>query len=787
MRALDRKIIRDLWHMKGQAVAIAFVMAGGVATYVMSVSTLDTLKLTQATFYRDARFAEVFAVLKRAPESLKSRIEQIPGVSEAATGVVAAVNLDVPGYADPVTGMIVSTPDDGRPTLNRTFIKRGRAVDPTRDNEALVSDAFAAAHSLEPGDSLYAIINGRRKRLDIVGIALSAEYVYQLQPGSIIPDFKSYAILWMARRPLAAAYNMEGAFNSAALALERGVRPEEVIDPLDDLLRRYGGLGAVSREDQTSHRYLSEEFKQLESMASMFPVIFLGVAAFLLNVAISRVIATQREQVAILKAFGYTNVDVTIHYLKLVVLITLLGVALGIAVGVWMAQGMSNMYMEFYRFPYMLYHLQPRVAVTAALICAAAAIAGTLYSVIRAASIPPAEAMQPAPPARYRVSLVERLGLGRILAQPTRMIVRNLERRPVKALLSALGIAMACGILLMSGFYRDAIDMMVNVQFKLAQRDDITVTFIEPTSRRALYSLESLEGVEYAEPFRSVPVRLRHGHRTYRTSIQGRPPGGRLNRLLDENLRPFEAPPDTLVLTDHLAKILQARVGDLLTVEVLEGRRPTIQVPLGGTVKEYIGVTGYMQLPALNRLLKEGPVISGAYMATDARYRKALYAELKEIPRVAGAAVREQSLVSFYETMAKQILLFAFFNTMLAGSISFGVVYNSARIALSERSRELASLRVLGLTRGEISYILLGELALLTLAALPLGFLVGRALCGYLVANTQTDLFRVPLVINEAGYAWAASVVLASTLISGVIVKRRLDRLDLVAVLKTKE
>jgi putative ABC transport system permease protein len=195
MRALDKKLIRDLWHMKGQAVAIAFVMAGGVATFVMSISTLDTLKLTQATFYRDSRFADVFAVLKRAPESLKGRIEQIPGVGEVATGVAAAVNLDVPGYAEPVTGMIVSTPDDGRPTLNRTFLKKGRPVDPARDNEALLSDAFASAHSLEPGDSLYAIINGRRKRLDIVGVALSAEYIYQLQPGSIIPDFKSYGIL----------------------------------------------------------------------------------------------------------------------------------------------------------------------------------------------------------------------------------------------------------------------------------------------------------------------------------------------------------------------------------------------------------------------------------------------------------------------------------------------------------------------------------------------------------------------------------------------------------------
>ena len=787
MRALDRKLFRDLWTMKGQAVAIAFVMAGGVATFVMSLSTLDSLKLTQATFYRDFRFADVFGNLKRAPESLRESIEQIPGVEQTETRVLARFNVDLPNYSDPVTGLIVSVPDRGRERLNQTFLKSGRPVDPTRDDEVLVAESFATAHKLKPGDGLYGIINGRRKRLRIVGVALSPEFVYPLQPGNIIPDFKSYGVFWMARTPLAAAYGMDGAFNDVTLKLARGQRPEEVIDRLDDLLRRYGGLGAVSRKDQTSHRYLSEEFRQLESMATMFPVIFLSVAAFLLNVVVSRLIATQREQVAILKAFGYTNFDVTFHYIKLVILVTLLGVALGIAIGMWMGIGMSNMYMTFYRFPYMLYHLRPQVALTAGLISAGAAVAGTIYSVVRAAGVPPAEAMQPAPPARYRVSIVERLGLRRILAQPTRMIVRNIERRPVRSLLTVVGIAMSCGILLMAGFYRGSVDFMVDVQFRISQRDDITITFNEPVSRRVLYSLVSLEGVEYAEPFRYVPARLRFGHRSYRASIQGRPPGGTLNRLLDDKLRVFEPAPGALVMTDHLARILGVRPGDMLTVEVLEGRRPVLQVPVTGVVKEYIGVNAYMQLPALNRLMKEGPLVSGAYLSVDPRHQAAIYAELKQMPRVAGAAVREQALRSFYETMANQMLLFAFFNTLLAGSISFGVVYNSARIALSERSRELASLRVLGFTRGEISYILLGELAVLTLAALPLGFLFGNALCRFLVANTQTELFRVPFVIDDGAYAWAASVILISALVSSVIVKRRLDRLDLVAVLKTKE
>ncbi|MFN3326204.1 MAG: ABC transporter permease [Bryobacteraceae bacterium] len=786
MRALDRKLVRDLWTMKSQALAISLVISSGVATFLMSIATLDSLKLTQATFYREQQFADAFASLKRAPESLKRRIEEIRGVQRVQTRVVAGANIDIESYPEPITAQIVSVPDDGQPLLNQLYLKAGRMPDPTHDNEVMVSEAFADAHRLRPGDRFPATINGRRRTLEIVGIALAPDFIYQLQPGALIPDFKSFGILWMARTPLESAFDMKSAFNDLALSLTATGSAEDVIAELDNLLARYGGLGAYARKDQISHRFLSEEFAQLEQMATMFPVIFLGVAAFLLNVVVSRLVATQRDQMAILKAFGYTNAAVVFHFLKFVSLIVIVGAAIGVAAGAWLASGMSRMYMDFYRFPELQFVLRPQTVITATLISLAAAVAGTLFSVIRAARLTPAEAMRPAAPAKYRVSLVERLGLKR-LAQPTRMIVRNIERRPVKALLTVIGIAFACAILMTGRFFSNAIDYMVNVQFRLAQHEDIAVTLIEPTSSRALYSLANLPGVEHVEPFRSVPARLRFEHRSYRTAIQGYPEGGRLRLLLNTDLQPVEPPSDGILLTDHLAKILAVRPGELLTVEVLEGSRPVRRIPVAGVIREYVGVGGYMQLAALNEFMREGSAISGALLQTDREQQSRVYSELRRMPRVAGTAVREKALENFYETMADQVLVFAFFNTLLAGTIAFGVVYNSSRIALAERSRELASLRVLGFTRGEIAYILLGELGLLTLASLPVGFLIGRAICAGMIQNVQTDLFRIPLVINPSTYSFAAAVVLASSLISALILKRQLNRLDLVAVLKTKE
>lgn len=787
MAALDKKLWRDLNHMRGQVLAIALVMACGVATFVMSLSTLDSLQLTRTSYYDEYRFAEVFASLKRAPEHVGRRIADIPGVRTVQTRVKAPVNIEIEGYTDPIRGQLVSYPEEGRPVLNDLYLREGRLLEPGREDETLLIDAFADAHGLRPSDAIDVIINGRRRSLTVVGIVLSPEFIYQAAPGALFPDFERYGTLWMGRPALASAYDMEGAFNDVALTLYAGTQPEAVIDRLDLILEPYGGLGAYPRADQMSHYYLSQEMEQLDLMATMLPAIFLGVAAFLLNVVLNRLISTQREQIAILKAFGYSNLAVGGHYVKMVLAVAALGVVAGTAMGAWFGQGLSAMYMEFYRFPYLDYILPLRVVLIAIAVTASAAVVGTLHAVRNAVILPPAEAMRPEPPQVYHESIVERLGLKRWMDQPSRMIIRNLERQPFKALLSIVGIAFACSIVIMGRFFGGAFDYMVDVQYGLAQREDLVVTFAEPTSREALHELGSLAGVRYGQPFRSVPVRLHHGHRTYRTAIQGVVPGGDLQRLLDMDLDPVDLPPAGFVLTEHLGNILGAQPGDCLTVDVLEGARPTRRVCITRFVQQYIGLGAYMEIQALNRLLHEGDAISGVFLEVDAQYETAIYRALQDRPRVAGVEIQKRAIEDLYDTMGEQILVFAFFITFFAGAIAFGVVYNSARIALSERGRELASLRVLGLRRGEIAYILLGELAVLTLVALPFGFALGWGLCWLLVLRFQMDIMRIPMVVQPDIFALAAAVVIASAVLSGLIVRRRLNRLDLVSVLKTRE
>lgn len=787
MTALNRKLLRDLWHVKSQVLAIVLVMASGIAVFLMSISNLDSLTATRERFYLEYRFADVFATLKRAPLSVAEDIAAIDGVGSVELSIQAPMRIRLEGFADPVRGTLISLPDDAPKLLNRLYLRAGRLPEAYAQNEIVLGEAFATAHQLRPGDHLRGVVAGRVEDYQIVGIAISPEYVYQIQAGAAFPDFERYAIAWISRRALEAAYGMDGAFNSVALALAPGAQAQQVIERLDPILESYGGLGAIGRVDQLSHKFLSAEFDQLKTMATVFPAVFMSVAAFLLNVVFSRLISTQRDQIAILKAFGYSHAAIGWHYVSMVGLVISLGSIAGLAGGVWLGRLLGRLYMSFYRFPYLDFVLAPSAVASAIAISLAAALSGAAFALIRAARLPPAEAMRPEAPPRYRHSLLEQMLPKRWLDQPTRMILRQLTRRPAKALFTVFGIALAGGVLTIGMFQQDALNFMVDQQFALAQRNDLAVSFVEPEGYDALAEIRAMPGVIAVEGVRSVGVRLRAGPRSVLTGMEGLPADAQLKRVLDVNSKPQALPREGLLLTEYLAGMLNLKRGDRVEVEQLQGARQHFTVPVAGTVQEFIGINAYMDLDALNALLGEGERVSSALLQVDPRFVDEVYARLEQRPGVAAVGSRKAAIQNFYQTMAESLLIFTFIATLLAGLIAFGVLYNTARIALGERGRELASLRVLGFTRGEVAYILVGELTLLTFAAIPVGWLVGAGLVQIIVHGLQSELYRVPAYLSTKTFASATVVVLIAALLSALIVIHRVRHLDLVEVLKTRE
>ena len=785
LKALDRKLLRDLLKMRGQILAIVLIVACGIGSLATMMSAYSSVKLTQETYYDRYRFADVFVQMKRAPMSLLAQVEAIPGVQSVRSRVVVDVTADVPELAEPATVRLVSIPERPTAMLNDLFLRSGYY--PERPDEVLASEAFATANQLSAGDTLGAVINGRWQTLTLSGIALSPEYIYEIRGSELMPDNQRFGVLWMPRQALATAFDLKEAFNDLALTLLPNASEAEVLFQLDQLLTRYGGLGAFGRADQISHKFISDEIRQLSVQAVILPSIFLGIAAFLLNLLLARLISTQRDQIAVMKAFGYSNLTVGSHYLKLVMVIVLLGSILGVGLGGWLGVNLTRLYAEFYHFPILQFEIGSKVIVTACFVSAGAAVLGAAMSVRRALQLPPAEAMRPEPPTAYKPTLLETLGLQRLVSPVNRIILRNLERRPVQAGLSVVGIAIAVAILVLGRYFQDAMSVIVDVQFRTIQREDITLVFNQPLSARAQFDLYSLPGVLRVEPFRAVPARLRFEHRTYLSSITGVMPEGELRLLLDRDRQPINLPPEGVVLSKKLAEILQVQPGELLTIEVLEGARPKKQVQVSGIFDELIGLSVYMDIGALNRLMQEGTTISGAFLMVDEQHQQPLYQLLKQTPAVASVASRKNIIERFNEIIGRNM---GGFNQVLVGFavvIAFGVVYNATRIALSERSRELATLRIIGFTRGEIAFILLGEQFVLLCCAIPLGFGLGFGFVAWLTQVYNWELFRFPLVVTPASYAFAFIVISLAALASGWIIRRQLNRLDLIAVLKTRE
>ncbi|MCF6215076.1 MAG: ABC transporter permease [Emcibacter sp.] len=784
IEALNRKLLRDLWNIKGQMLAIIMVMACGITTFIMSFGVLDSLKLSRDVYYDRYQFADVFAQLKRAPEAIRQQVLDIPGVSAVELRVTFGVTVQVDGMIEPASGKLISHPDGRKPLLNNLYLRSGRMLLPDEADAILSSEAFADAHGFTLGDRVNMVINGHKRSLKIVGIVLSPEYVYSLAPGGMFPDDKRFGVFWMSQRILEAAVDMDGAFNDIAIRMDRGGNVENIKQELDILLKPYGGLIAYARKNQMSHWFVQNELDQLRVMGLFAPTIFLGVAAFLINVVMTRQVATQRVQIGMLKAVGYSNLEIALHYLKMVLVVVVMGSIFGIAGGIWLGAGMINIYTEFFHFPILQFSFSVEVMIFAVFFCSISAVIGTLVAIGQAAKLPPAEAMRPASPIQFRRTFLERVGLEKYFSHLTRIVIRHLERRPVRALFSTLAIGLSMSILIFAFFMEDSINYMLEVQFDMAQRQDISIGFVKPRAISALEEIRLMPGVMSVEPLRSVAVFLKSGHYSKRSTIMGIRPKPDLNRILDQNLRAAEVPARGLALSSKLAEILHVKKGDVITAEILEDRRPVLRIRVAEIVEEFIGLSAFMDMDQLNRALNESTVITGASLMVDPLWNGPLYQKIKEIPAIVSMSIMQKAREIFKDMMGENILKLVAMNIIFASLISFGVIYNTARIALSERGRELASLRVLGLTRGEVAYLLFGEMAVIILMAIPIGLFTGYLMAFGLAQHMDTELFRIPVVIEKSTYGLSVIIVVVSAALSFYLVWRQVENIDLVTAQK---
>lgn len=787
LSVLDRKLLRDLWRLWAQIIAVSLVMGCGVMTLILALGSTRSLEETRAAFYERSQFASVFATVTRAPLHLKNRIAAIDGVAAVELRVVKQAILDLEDLREPASGIVVSLPDHRETNVNRLYVRQGRLPDPSRPREVAVVETFAKAHGFTPGDRFKAIMNGQKRELEIVGVVLSAEYIYAIGPGDMVPDERRFGIFFMSQKVLSAIYDLDGAFNNAIVTTRKDAELKSIVEELDALLELYGGTGAIERDDQTSHAFLDAELSQLRGMATVIPPVFLFISAFLVNMILSRLIALEREQIGLLKAVGYSNIAVGWHYAKLVVAICFVGILLGSAAGTWLGRGMTRLYGEFFSFPFLVFSQGADLYVIASLVTIASALLGATNAIWTTVALPPAVAMRPPAPTRYRRLANTGATSLRLFSPLTTMAVRHLIRWPLRSFLTIFGTSLSVGLLVTALFSFDSIDHMIDTIFFQTQRQDATLTFSSSLSPQAVLAAEQLPGVLQAEGFRTSAVLMRNGHVEKTLQLASQSKRALLTRILDLDELPVTPPSGGLLLSERVAEQMSVRPGTMLELELLEQQNRLVHIPVVGIVQGMVGLTAYIDEQAFDRIMMTGPRVNGAHIRTDHDQLDALYTAVKETPSIASIALLGLSRERFRATIEENILISVMVYVALAVIITFGVIYNSARIQLSERARELASLRVFGFTRSEVSSVLLTELGIIVMLAQPLGWLLGYGFAVLVTKGFESDLFRIPLIINQSTYAISSFIVIAAGVLSALLVRRRIDRLDLISVLKTRE
>jgi putative ABC transport system permease protein len=787
MKPLDIKMLRDLRRLWAQTLAIALVLAAGTATLILGVGTYTTLNQTRAHYYASHHFADLFVELVRAPKDMLPELAAIDGVAALEPRIVKLALANLADTQESISLMLVSLPLSGRQTLNHLALREGRLPEAGSDTEIALNESFAVVHKLKPGARIALLVNGVRREFVVTGLALSPEYVLAMGPGQLTPDERRFGVGWLPEQTLATAYGLQGAFSNLAVQLETNANANLVIAKLDAALDRYGSQGAYGRKYQMSHAFLDSELNQLKAMSYALPPTFLLVAAFLVNMTLTRLIALEREQIGLLKALGYSSAAVALHYMKFVAAIALIGSLIGIALGFWMGDNLSRLYGRFYHFPELVFSRDLWPSALAVGLTMAAAALGALRAALEASVLLPAIAMAPPSPVRYQSFFKHPPRLVTLMHQTTLMTIRHLVHWPWRTLGGIVGVSAAVSVLVASLWPFGSVQFMLEANYGRMEREQAVVTFPTIRPAAALFDIAHFPGIIRAEPFRSLGAEISFGTAKRRTSLIGKSNDAQLSRLVDIGLKPITLPDQGLVISNSLADLIGVGPGDVVTVKLLDGNRQSHQVKVSSVVTGFFGTAAYMDISALNRLLGEGGAISGANISFDTAQNSALLAELKKYPATQFSTFLRLERRNFEKMLNENLLTMITIYLSMASIIAFGVIYNYARVSLSEQGRDMASLRVLGFTRGEVASLMFTELCIIVLAAQPLGWLMGYGIARAMASSFSTELYSMPLIIGPNIYAIASVANILAAVVSAVLVRQRIDRLDMVEVLKTRE
>ncbi len=792
MSVLDRKLRRDLWHNKAMLLAVVLIVAVGVGCLSGFLATSKNLQSARSSYYQETFLADFWIDLKKAPTTVLPDLLDIPGVASLRARLVTSVMLDLDGVDRPISGQLLSMPPSQQDVINNVILMSGSYFTPGRRNEVLVNHDFATARNIAPGDTLRMVIHGQRKELHVVGTAISSEFVYLMPPGSIVPEPADYGVFYVKQQLAEDAMGFEGACNSLVGFLTPQARqnPQAVLDQLGTALKPYGVFATTPLAQQASNLALSSELSGLSTMATMMPLIFLSVAALVLNVLMTRLAEQQRSIVGTLKALGYGNAVIRAHFLKVGCIVGLCGGLAGCVLGYFMAAGLTVTYKSFFTFPRLDNLFYPGLMLLSVTIALVFGLLGTLRGVAHVTRLNPAEAMHEQPPTQGGSVFLERLPwFWRNLGFRWQLSLRNLFRNRVRTLVGVFAAAMGTALLVCTFGMVDSLQYMANFQFDKILLSDFQLTFRQELDQGAVYEMAATPGVVKVEPLLEVACDFLNGHRSKKGRIMGLVRGAQMTVPRDAKGNAVAVPSAGLLMSRRMAAILDVRPGDSLTITPTKGLQQPRTVRVAQIIDSMFGLSVYADYHYLNTLIHESAAVSALQLRTQMtpKQLRGFLKQCKQYPQLAGIGNRDlqRGLIqkSFVDKLGGMAYPLIFFGAI----IFFGSILNASLIGILERKREIATYRVLGYTALEVGNLLLRENILINGAGILLGLPLGWWMLDGMAQQYQNDMYSMPCVIDPQ--SWIVSVVLAIVfvLLCQCIIQRSISRLNWNEALSMKE
>ncbi|MCL2057227.1 MAG: FtsX-like permease family protein [Oscillospiraceae bacterium] len=780
-----KQAARGIWRGRRSYIACIFLLSMGVMMYISFHLMHLNLHGAMNALYEERKFGDGFAAVAQIPLSDIAKVEAVPGIREAAATVTIDVSVDRPGFDRTITLRLSSFDPADTSRINDFQILEGTQP---HNSGILLSEKFARASGYSVGDEITLVIGGDRVREIVTGLVLSPEYVYAIPDASqMLPDFETFGFGFMPGARLGTLSGAAGTGNRVSFLLEDGAKYRNVEPLLEEILRPYGLIYLIPRDDQLSHAMLYMEIDVIGQMSTSMPFLFMALAVIILYIMLKRIIEQERTSIGTLKAMGFGNGTVMLLYISYGVIVGLLGGIAGASFGLALNAPMTGLMLEFFDLPAARVPPDFSLIMNGMAISLLSGASGAFMGTMGILRLSPSDAMRPPAPPTVTVDFVGRVPFLRaVLASHGYMAARNISRGRVRSAVVVFGLSVSFALMAFIASYGDMFDTLIFNQFTKVQLYNLRVSLKSPIPYTgAIESAYALEGVRRAEGILEISVELRNGHLRKSTVITAMEKSSALFYIYDNDLDiTFEPPAGGVILASSLAKELNAVRGDVLTMRTPYTGGEDIPLPVEGIVNTGLGATGFMAIEGLWGLLGIPPSASGILL--DAHETMPIKDSLTDAENVAATLDLDESMAVVEDMISTYIPLT--YMMQLAGiAIAFAIITNTASISLSERKREYATMRVMGMHPREIGKVVAFEYWILFILAVPPGIWLESLFKRSIAGMVDNDVFSIPQSTGLASFATAAALCMLTIMLSNLSAARKISRFDMVEVLKERD